>query len=430
MTRDLTEEQIKVLTIIERTNSSISMVACTFTILTFCFSKYFSKSINRLVFYASFGNLLSDIAIIMSRDFIDNPNSAGCQIQAFMIQVFLSSDVLWTLAMAINVYLTFYHKYEARDVRKLEPVYLICCYGIPLIPGFALLFAKDHNGVRIYGPAIAYCWISSDWALLRILVFYAPIWVAILVIFGIYIRAGRTIYKVRKQVYIFESSDLDPISVDETTTPIQSGDEAHTVGAMSDPERTNIDHTLSQLDIHAAGSTSESPTTSPPPIHIASNKWNQSNNSDGTHPPFYFYADTSHRGSDPPQPPRNPSHQSAASRALRTLRRRNHERDNAAWSYTKCALLFFGAMLITWIPSSANRLYSLTHNNSISVPLQFASVFVIPLQGFWNCLVYVTTSWVGCKNLFHDMWLAIRAETIDFMGRFRRRTNDEDGETR
>lgn len=78
--------------------------------------------------------------------------------------------------MAINVHLTLYYKYEARDVRKLEPVFLLCCYGIPLIPGFALLFARGHHGVRIYGPAIAYCWISSDWALLRILVFYAPIW--------------------------------------------------------------------------------------------------------------------------------------------------------------------------------------------------------------------------------------------------------------
>ncbi|OSZ99904.1 hypothetical protein A9Z42_0007810 [Trichoderma parareesei] len=433
MAHDITEGQAKVLTTIERTNAIISMVACAFTILTFCSSKYFSKSINRLVFYASFGNLLSDIAIIMSRDFIDNPDSAGCQIQAFIIQVFLSSDVLWTLAMAINVHLTLYYKYEARDVRKLEPIYLVCCYGIPLIPGFALLFAQGHHGVRIFGPAIAYCWISSDWALLRILVFYAPIWVVILAIFGIYIRAGRTIYKVRKQVYFFQSSDLDPISVDEVTSPIQSSDEVHSVGPMSDAERTTIDYILSQPDSHAAGSTSESPTTRPPPVHLTSNKSNQSNNFDGTHPPFYFYPDIPHRGSDQSQPPRHPSHpshHSAASRALRALRRRNHERDNAAWSYTKCAMLFFGAMLITWIPSSANRLYSLTHNNSISIPLQFVSAFVIPLQGFWNCVVYVTTSWVACKNLFRDMWLATCAGINNFMERIRSRPDNEGEEIR
>lgn len=202
---------------------------------------------------------------------------------------------------------------------------------------------------------------------------------------------------------------------------------------MSDAERTTIDYILSQPDSHAAGSTSESPTTRPPPVHITSNKSNQSNNSEGTHPPSYFCPDMHHRGSDQSQPPRHPSHpshQSAASRALRALRRRNHERDNAAWSYTKCAMLFFGAMLITWIPSSANRLYSLTHNNSISIPLQFVSAFVIPLQGFWNCVVYVTTSWVACKNLFHDMWLATCAGTNNFMERIRSRPDNEGEEIR
>lgn len=60
-----------------------------FTISTFCFSKYFSKSINRLVFYASFGNLITNIATMMSRSFIDSPNSAGCQAQAFLIQAYV-----------------------------------------------------------------------------------------------------------------------------------------------------------------------------------------------------------------------------------------------------------------------------------------------------------------------------------------------------
>jgi hypothetical protein len=78
-------------------------------------------------------------------------------------------------------------------------------------------------------------------------------------------------------------------------------------------------------------------------------------------------------------------------------------------------------MLVTWIPSSANRLYSLTHHRSISVPLEFMSVFVLPLQGFWNCLVYITISWTACKNLFNDMWLAVRATAISRMERIRGR---------
>lgn len=73
-----------------------------FTISTFCFSKYFSKSINRLVFYASFGNLVTNIGTMMSRSFIDSPNSAGCQTQAFFIQayVFPVRSISWDSSIA------------------------------------------------------------------------------------------------------------------------------------------------------------------------------------------------------------------------------------------------------------------------------------------------------------------------------------------
>ncbi|QYS97761.1 G_PROTEIN_RECEP_F2_4 domain-containing protein [Trichoderma simmonsii] len=420
----LTEEQFNALVVIERTCSTISLVACAFTILTFCCSKYFSKSINRLIFYASFGNILTNTGTMMARSFIDEPDSAGCQAQAFLIQTFLPADVLWTLCMAINVYLTFYHKFEARDLRRIEPIYLLLCYGIPFIPGFTFLFVKDRGGDRIYGPAVSWCWISREWDVLRVAAFYAPMWFCILFIFAIYIRAGRTIFKVRKQVYIFQSSDLDPISIDEVTS-FPSTDPTLTMEAIHDPDPTKLEHNLGlqQPNSYAAGSSSDT-ATRPHSVHLATNKSTQSNQSDGPHATYYDYATPPHRGSNPPQP-RQPSH-SATSRALRLIRRRNHERDNAAWSYTKCALLFFTAMLITWIPSSANRLYSLTHHNSVSVPLEFMSVFVLPLQGFWNCLVYVVTSWTATKNLFHDMWLAVRAFAIDRMERIRGRTHNEE----
>ncbi|RFU74622.1 g- coupled receptor [Trichoderma arundinaceum] len=415
----LTEAQFDALVIVERVCSSVSMIASSFIILTFCCSKYFSKSINRLIFYASFGNLLANIGHMMSRDFIHQPTSAGCLTQAFMMQTFIPADVLWTLAMAINVYLTFYHKFEVRDLRKIEPIYLICCYGIPLIPGFTYLFIKDSDGIRIYGPATSWCWIRSEWDILRLATFYAPMWFCILLIFAIYIRAGRTIYKVRKQVYLFQSSDLDPISADDAMTSIPSTDVTLTMEAMSDRDPSKLSHNASQPS-YRAGSGSEA-ARRPSPAHIATNQSNLSNQSDGTQSTYYC-ASPPHRGSNPQ---RSNAPQSIAARAFRSIRRRNHERDNAAWSYTKCALLFFTAMLITWIPSSANRLYSLTHNDSISVPLEFMSVFVIPLQGFWNCVVYVVTSWVACKNLFHDMWLAVRSAFITRMDRIRGRTPNE-----
>ncbi|UKZ65941.1 uncharacterized protein TrAtP1_007130 [Trichoderma atroviride] len=427
MAGGLSEGQLRAIVIIERVCSSISMAGCLFTISTFCFSKYFSKSINRLVFYASFGNLITNVATMISRSYIDSPNSAGCQAQAFLIQTFMPADVYWTLAMAINVYLTFYHKYDARALRRIEPIYLLCCYGLPFIPAFVFIFIKNREGIRIYGPAISWCWISNEWDVLRVAAFYALVWVCIVITMTIYIGAGRTIYKVRKQVYVFQSSDLDPISIDEVTTSHQSTDAATlTMESMSGIEPSKLGHNMSPPNYgYGGGSSSETATattTRPQSIHAATNLSNLSNRSDGS---YYYASSPAHRGSNPP---RTGGHNNVATRAFRSIRRRNHERDNAAWSYTKCALLFFTAMLITWIPSSANRLYSLTHNKSTSVPLEFMSVLVLPLQGFWNCLVYVTMSWTACKNLFHDMWLAVRSAAISRMDRIRGRKPSTDSQ--
>lgn len=73
-----------------------------------------------------------------------------------------------------------------------------------------------------------------------------------------------------------------------------------------------------------------------------------------------------------------------------------YEANNAAWSYAKCALLFFTALLITWIPSTANRVYSLATHGHVSMGLQYASAFVLPLQGFWNGLIYIFTTRKAC----------------------------------
>ena len=83
------------------------------------------------------------------------------------------------------------------------------------------------------------------------------------------------------------------------------------------------------------------------------------------------------------------------------------EANQAAFSYCKCAILFFLSLLITWVPSSINRVYSLVHPDVVSFPLLYISAFVLPLQGFWNAVIYVATSLPACKALFSqilDYW--------------------------
>lgn len=61
-------------------------------------------------------------------------------------------------------------------------------------------------------------------------------------------------------------------------------------------------------------------------------------------------------------------------------------------SYLRTSFIFAFAVLITWIPSSINRLYSLSHNGDVSFELSLASGCVLPLQGVWNAIIFLTTS--------------------------------------
>ena len=105
-------------------------------------------------------------------------------------------------------------------------------------------------------------------------------------------------------------------------------------------------------------------------------------------------------------------------RAQRIARRRNQELNNAAWSYTKCAILFFTALLITWVPSSANRVYSVIHPGEISATLELMSALVLPLQGFWNAGIYILTSRAACKALLQDILSSRRPEKKGVPHRF------------
>lgn len=71
-----------------------------------------------------------------------------------------------------------------------------------------------------------------------------------------------------------------------------------------------------------------------------------------------------------------------------------------------------------------NRVYSLIHPDLVSIPFTYASAVVLPLMGFWNSVIYITTSWGACKNLFFDCSVGaceIKCLTISLLPTLRRR---------
>lgn len=308
----------------------------------------------------------------------------------------MPADALWTLAMAINVYLTFYFKFDAAKLRKMEIPYLVSCYGIPFIPALIYIFIETEEKGRFYGDATLWCWVSREWDIFRIATFYGPIWIVILVTVFIYVRAGREIYRKRKILRNFSLPDPDPMPIlhdpfssVKTTEVLVTTEVAATSTTTAGPNQIS---NLNQIDLAPLGGRRTSSSHPPDPVYSVT----------------ISTAPNQHE-SMAEEVLAGPSASSTRSPVNVLRRRAALEANNAAWSYTKCAILFFTAMLVTWLPSSSNRVYAVVNDTSVPA-LEYMSAFVLPLQGFWNALIYIVTSWRACQILWEDMvtWLDTR----------------------
>jgi hypothetical protein len=79
---------------------------------------------------------------------------------------------------------------------------------------------------------------------------------------------------------------------------------------------------------------------------------------------------------------------------------RSSNMDRIKWAYTKVAILFAVSIFVTWVPSSVNRVHGLRYPQDPSYFLNISSALVLPLQGFWNTIIYFTTSLSVCRGVW------------------------------
>ncbi len=213
--------------------------------------------------------------------------------------------------------------------------------------------------------------------------------VILLTIF-IYVRAGRTIYMTRKQIREL-SSDIELLSADgdEVFSPKNNKNRLAQVSAVHMQDRTTQDETCqtTQDPLHDARQDESSLGDAPGPCGC---------------PRVSPGDDSAAISTGPATSPRWRRDFNASARQT-AAKRRSYELKNAAWSYTKYSFLYFLGILVVWTPSSANRMYAMAHHGATLTPLAFMSALVLPLQGFWNWLIYTVVSWPSCKDLFHNL---------------------------
>lgn len=405
-------DTLRNLLLIERVNSGVSVVCCLFIIVTFLFCDKFNKPINRLITFATMGNLMTNVATVIAGHARSNQSSFLCQAQGFLIQMFMAADVLWTLAMACNVYLTFYHKFDATRLRKVEKWYFLACYGIPFVPAFTFIFANSPGKGRIYGDSLLWCWVTQEYDFLRIGTFYGPIWVVIFCTAAIYIRAGREIWAKRRSlqnlsaeaILRYKSDYLNPYKVE--AEEVREG----TIQETVDIEVTYV-RTHEVVDVNVLGRQLTAADKLPHDSHFGEPQYNAEVTAEIPEPVAVYrvgmMAPFPSRPSKPKKSkkPLNTVPEEAANiRAINAAEANRqylaYQASRAAWGYTKISCMFFLAMLLTWIPSSANRLWSAINDGDVNIALTYIAAFVLPLQGFWNCAIYVITSFSAVKRLF------------------------------
>lgn len=67
---------------------------------------------------------------------------------------FMQADPWWSSAMAVNVYLVFFHNIRPSVFRQYAWIYCLICFGGPLITAIALLSIQGDPKGPIFGDAV------------------------------------------------------------------------------------------------------------------------------------------------------------------------------------------------------------------------------------------------------------------------------------
>ncbi|CAK7230557.1 hypothetical protein SBRCBS47491_007624 [Sporothrix bragantina] len=369
----LTAGQLQALEIIERSASALSILGIITIIVTYCSSRYFRNPIDRLILINAIYNAFDVTATMIS---LSGPaagnGSALCQFQGFLMQMFPLADVLWTLAMAIDVFLIVFYQYDANALRKLEIKYIGIITGVTFIPAFVFLFVHTADKGHMYGSVTLWCAISPEWVLFRIIFYYGPIWLVVAVVLVLYCLVGWRIVKGKRALKSVES-DVIPLDLQQA---VEKNDDDHstathnTIGlAITSPPTQTTGGV-----IHGGGGTTTANAWS-------TKSWSR-DGSESVSPLRPLDGD-----STPLSPSLAPTFNSSkwqANRSALSLRQ-----------YLLMPVMFFIVLLAIWVAPTTNRVASLVDPSFVSFPLYLAVGATGSLRGFWNGLVFLA---VGMRS--------------------------------
>ncbi|KAH6986954.1 G-protein coupled receptor [Ilyonectria destructans] len=425
----LSEDQIHILIALERTGASLSLVGVTVIFITYSLFKRLRTIPNHFIICASIANVGASIACLIGENGIFvGEESALCQAQAFLLEIFMQSDPWWSLAMAINVFLVIFHGASPASFRRYLWLYCLICFGGPLIPAIVLLVARP-DGQMIYGNATLWCWISNDWNALRIYTTHIPIWICIFLSAVIYFVVGYHVFRQRSQLrnltFSYSSRDGNDVSHIED---VRSSAEMDLTTRVEDRQVTAVTEVQVTAAIPATHTPPQSATLPSTTVTIPSKcrhsryqqPWRGSEDDTerrSSRTANYPRSETM-ISSNPPAPPqpKPPIVPQMRSRITHFNGSRLKALDPIKLAYLRTSFIFTISVLVTWTPSSISRIHSLIHPNISSYGFSIATALVLPLQGVWNTIIYFMTSWSKVKEEYSALMASRSARRLDSRG--------------
>ncbi|KAK4156642.1 hypothetical protein C8A00DRAFT_40937 [Chaetomidium leptoderma] len=413
---NLTAEERDTLQHIERLGASISLVGVCVIFIAYGLFKRVRTVPNTFIFFASIANVGASIACLIGfSGILAGDPSALCQAQAFLLEMFMQSDPWWSFAMAVNVYMVFFMSYPPNNFHRHLWLYCLICFGIPALPAFICLFYTP-NGQRIYGNATLWCWIDDAYNPLRIFTYYLPIWTCIALSAVIYVAVGYHVFHQRNQlrnltlsnpttdIYGAELSSVEKVQQSYGTVTIEVQVTAESSGSQTPPP-TPAGSTAPVLHKPLPAATTHGPcpwgspngdgdddveAVSPTP---------RLNHHHHTNQPFTTTSTiSSTRPHNNLNPKKKPTTIWKLAQTWRKFQHRLANLDPIKLAYLRTSFVFAISILVTWTPSSINRVYSLIYPARTSYALNLAGAIVLPLQGLWNAIIFLATSWGMLKE--------------------------------
>ncbi|KKP07340.1 hypothetical protein THAR02_00537 [Trichoderma harzianum] len=375
---ELSPREIEVLITIERTGAGLSMVAITLTLVSFFLIKKLRTTPNMFIVLASIANAGASIASMIGYDGLDKgESSALCQGQGFIFEWFMQSDPWWSFAMAFNVFLVFFFNANPASFRKRIWIYCIICFGGPLVPAVVLVSIHDDTKGPVFGNAALWCWVDSNWSLVRLYAYYIPIWICIFGSIIIYVAVGYHVFRNRNRLRNFT------VRIPITAKRSDGGTSEAGDSTEESLARRQDYYGTATTEVQVTSNTPDNDDFSlpmiPPAIYSHGPAIVSCGRSWAVPQASSYYGQSIERFPRPSAalPPARPhfAHsifsylkniKSSASMKLKRL-------DPVKMAYLRTSFIFGFAILITWIPSSVNRLYSLTYDGRVDFQLSIAS---------------------------------------------------------